>query len=441
MSKDNLSNSKANQKASGKIIASPRIHAVHNFLLRNKVMLMRNTHTDMTELWEYNPETKSPVKKISNNWRSVEARWRGDALDKIFYQNKKGEDVSVKTSAAFWQDATCAIGGWYSYDPVDIAWADIRKATPATEGSLLRIAFKIDWRIFDEVLIKQERAVAYIDALSKLILANLYRRSTNAGCEVHIVPILYSLQQGIIKSHFCKLISPVPELVTQALSGKLLGMDDTAKLGRKIYGMLVAELGELHLRNADLDIVKANITANNLRFDFKFKDDDNYPRTDMMIGTTNRDKFLLKDESGYRRFPIAPLLGQEDIAKAIKDTQAQRDSYLMQAANAVEDGLISETGEFKDEEFIDYQHRIAQRFAWQNLEKAEEISEELHDWITENHMHGKSFAQRAFVKEKYNGKQHWRNQDWAAACEMLNIKPDGRIGGRRAWLVPEHIEQ
>ena len=421
-------------------ITNPKVACVQKWFAEQGLLLAHNTHTGRTELWEYDYEKKKAIRKLNSNYRSVEGLYRAQSTHRLSYYNKKDELVEVKMYPSKWTDYCVQIALQYQYNPVTQAYKAIESVKPATSGSLLRTAFKLDYEVFAKAMIPQDRAEAYIDALSQLLLANMYRRNTDYGSEVHIAPILYSEKGGIGKSHFVKSISPCPDLVVQGVSGKLLGLSDTAVIGRKVYGMLVAELGELHLRNADLDIVKANITANEYHFSFKFRDDDNYPLSHIFIGTTNRDKFLLKDESGYRRFPIAPLCGHDDIAKAIEQMHAQRDSYIKQAMLAVENGEIGCTGEFTCEEFVDYQQRLGSLFAWNKNQNADDLADEIGYWLTRHNMWGKKWVQQLFVDEHCNGYKYWNQITWKMACEILEIKESGRLGGRRAWLAPERVE-
>jgi len=154
-------------------------------------------------------------------------------------------------------------------------------------------------------------------------------------------------------------------------------------LSRLVRGKCIAELAELRgIRTRELESVKAFISRRHEEFVSKYKEyAHTFPRRFVMIGTSNREDFLV-DETGNRRFlPIQ--VGQQNIQAIIRDREQ----------------LWAEAIEIFRSEGIMWKPAETLARDWHGLfEEADEWRDRIAEWLQEKDLGGRSPSQHAEIR-------------------------------------------
>jgi len=319
-------------------------------------------------------------KILHADYTSIEKVDRSLARGELFYQ-PANNPKPINFSVADWRDYVLKVALDKEYNPVEDYFKALPTASKQPEVSIFERFFDIDYARFANAGIKQEDALAYVREVSHLLFVNLYRRATQAGCKYDQVTALYSEFGGIGKSDFVINLSPFPELVWEGCTGAILSGDEV-QLARKSRGKWVIQVNEVNLTSTNKEAYKSNITLQTYHYDEKFEGHRTYPRSDVMVCTTNVDRFLTKDESGYRRFLIVPVrfkeeMSSEDAAAKMKEVRAK---YFAAAIERFkEDGVYKPVGDLET-----IQSRLAASFAYDTTIEIDIMIDEVRDWIMHN---------------------------------------------------------
>lgn len=160
----------------------------------------------------------------------------------------------------------------------------------------------------------------YSRKVSSSFYISLVARIMNPGCKVDTMVVLEG-ESGTGKSSFAEHILG-EEYFTQA--NKDLSHKD---FKQGLVGYAIVEFSELaQLSRADKEIVKAEITTRIDKFRWSHgRDNEEFKRTCVFIGTTNRDDYL-NDETGNRRF--LPLVVNRPEGKSLKDWYEENLEYI-----------------------------------------------------------------------------------------------------------------
>ena len=154
----------------------------------------------------------------------------------------------------------------------------------------------------------------YSQAVSRAIIGGIVMRARYPGCKFDLMPIFYG-HQGTGKSTAAAILADMGQSSLDALRlGAGMWFTDTVQLGDEakelvlsLAGKLVAEIGEMGMRNgSNANAVKAMISrqvdAGRTAYARAVTE---RPRRNIFFGTTN-DEHPLTDPSGNRRFlPVA----------------------------------------------------------------------------------------------------------------------------------------
>lgn len=154
-------------------------------------------------------------------------------------------------------------------------------------------------------------------------------RALRPGCKVDIVLILIG-KQGALKSSFFQALAS-----TRWFSDKSINLHDkdSQLLLRRVWVLEWAELDSMQ-RARNADAVKAFITSqvDHVRPPYA-RGIGEFPRTCVIVGTTNNKEFLV-DETGNRRFWPVEVPGDIDIPTV----EAERDQIWAEAVRAFDEG-------------------------------------------------------------------------------------------------------
>ena len=147
-----------------------------------------------------------------------------------------------------------------------------------------------------------------------LLIVAMVRRAVQPGCKFDIMTILEG-PQGCGKSSLAAALAGGSENFTDV---PLLGRD-TKVVAEALVGKWVAEVSELvGLKRSEVEDVKALISRTDDRARPAYgRFVESYPRTCVLIGTTNSAEYLA-DDTGNRRF-VPVRVGQVDLTAFIRD--------------------------------------------------------------------------------------------------------------------------
>jgi len=204
-------------------------------------------------------------------------------------------------------------------------------------------------------------------AAGRNLLIAMISRAKRPGCEVHFAVILESNVQGTGKNNLFKALCG--DYYTEARAA--IDKTDFLRLLRSNWLVHMGELGSI--KKAEIETVKDRIAASSDEYrELYERHTRRYPRRCVIVGSTNKDKYL-SDETGNRRF-IPVKCGKGAIrTDLVAANRLQYFAEALQRFNAGEPWHLwpaETTGEQADRVFHDAWHdKIA---AW--VEQREEVT-------------------------------------------------------------------
>ena len=140
----------------------------------------------------------------------------------------------------------------------------------------------------------------YTRAVSRYIWTALAGRVLEPGCKADMAPVLVS-PQGWGKTRAVQAIAPRPEFFAEISLG-----EKESDLSRKLKGRVVCEMAELDgVNKRDIEWLKAFISRTHEMWVPKYSENvASFARRCLLIGTCNRDDFLVDDTGNRRWLPI-----------------------------------------------------------------------------------------------------------------------------------------
>ena len=202
------------------------------------------------------------------------------------------------------------------YTPSKTLLADAIESLAWENGfnPVLDLLRSVEWDFFDRLKDFGHRVFKTEDtdlenAQAALIVRGAVVRALEPGCVFPYVPVLYSKAQGVAKGDLLEICAPGG--LVEALSFR--GIEWEKKLGEKIGGQSIGEVGEWSGRNEDaLDAMKtcATMTKTRYRAAYARSVTDN-PIRGIFALTTNRRTMLTDSE--HRRNPVIETPDGEEI--------------------------------------------------------------------------------------------------------------------------------
>lgn len=140
----------------------------------------------------------------------------------------------------------------------------------------------------------------YTRAVSRYIWTALAGRIIEPGCKADMAPVLVS-PQGWGKTRAVQAIAPRRDFFAEISLG-----EKEADLSRKLRGRVVCEMAELDgVNKRDIEWLKAFISRTHEMWIPKYSENvTSFARRCLLIGTCNRDDFLVDDTGNRRWLPI-----------------------------------------------------------------------------------------------------------------------------------------
>lgn len=140
----------------------------------------------------------------------------------------------------------------------------------------------------------------YTRAVSRYIWTALAGRIIEPGCKADMAPVLVS-PQGWGKTRAVQAIAPRREFFAEISLG-----EKESDLSRKLKGRVVCEMAELDgVNRRDIEWLKAFISRTHELWVPKYSENvASFARRCLLIGTCNRDDFLMDDTGNRRWLPI-----------------------------------------------------------------------------------------------------------------------------------------
>ena len=203
-----------------------------------------------------------------------------------------------------------------AYTPSKTLLADAIESLAWEDGfnPVVDLLRSVEWDFFDRLKDFGHRVFKTEDtdlenAQAALIIRGAVVRALEPGCIFPYVPVLYSKAQGVAKGDLLEICAPGG--LVEALSFR--GIEWEKKLGEKMGGQSIGEVGEWSGRNEDaLDAMKtcATMTKTRYRAAYARSVTDN-PIRGIFALTTNRRAMLTDSE--HRRNPVIETPDGEEI--------------------------------------------------------------------------------------------------------------------------------
>ena len=188
-----------------------------------------------------------------------------------------------------------------------------------------------DWDKIGEVFLGNKHSIATL-AMQRMMIGAV-ARAYNPGCSMSWLPILVGAQ-GVGKSMFSRNL--VPDLLFSEITSPL---DTLMKEQYRLHVAWLLELPEIdnYFNVRNIENFKNLVTSrvDEVRYPYASLPS-KLPRRFVMIGTTNRNQFLV-DSTGNRRFVPLEIGGGFQIPW--KKLAAERDSLWAAAVHAYRDGM------------------------------------------------------------------------------------------------------